>query len=165
MTPRDTFISGISLLLIAALFFVIGGRDPPPRAKLTEVLGPLSYVESVRGRYGLSAVRFGVKTDPRNFQYHSKEGAVSDVLRALKQATASDVRITFDSTESHTPMLDDRSFHTAYELKVGGRTIRSYDQVRASWRGNNDVGLWVGYPAAVVGTLFMVLYFLKRGRA
>lgn len=154
--------SGILLLFIALLFLVISGDAPPPRASLVTVTGQLRYIEKVYGRFGLSAMRFGLEGDSRNFQYYSKEGCLDLVEQSLERAASSEVQILINAHESHTPWFDDRSFHTVYELKLDGQTIRTYEEVLSAWRNNNAVGPWVGYPAALAGTIFLLMHFWKR---
>jgi len=159
---NDTRTVGICLLLIAALFLGISRGDPPKKSDLVEVSGTLRSVEKVYGRYGLSSIRFGLTSDSRTFQYYSKEGALGIVEEALDHARGSEVKVLFDARSTHTPWFGNRPLFTAYELKVGTHTVRSYEAMLSFWRSDNTVGLWIGYPAAVAGVFFLFMHFRKR---
>lgn len=163
---HETLKAGVGVLGLSALFFAIGfiSHEPPPRSSLTELTGQLRYVERVLSKRSLNAIRFGLTSDPRHFQYVSKAGAANEVLEALEGAEERRVRIAFDSSDSHTPWFEDRALYTIYELTVEGRPVRSYDQVASSWTGDNAFGRWVAYGLASGGLLLLFVHFRARRR-
>ena len=161
-TSRSMLVCSALLFVLAAMFYLLSQGEPPPKERLATAGGTLRYVEGVYRRANLASVRFGLETDGRNFQYHSKLGRQDLVYEALSRAERSEVTLWFDASRSNSPMFDGRSFHTVYALNVDGVTVRSYESVLDSWRADNKVGNWAAYGSAIGAGVFVGIYFWKR---
>jgi len=73
------------------------------------------------------------------------------VEQELRRSAQQPVRVMVDPADR---------FSTVYEVAVGGRIIRSYDEVAAAWRHGNRLGLWTACALAVVGAV--VLFRARR---
>jgi hypothetical protein len=154
---------GVILTLFGVVILTLVGGTAPERSRLVEAGGPLRGLEKVTGKGGgLSAIRFSVETDPRWFQYVAKAGRIADVWSALESADRSTIGVLFDPAGAHSPVGDERSFYTVYELRAGERTVRPYAEVAASWRRDEDVGRWLGWGTAIAGVILLVIYYGRR---
>lgn len=162
MTSRDRLVSGFLLFALASVFFYAGDDEPSARDDLVEVSGSLSFVEEVVARSSLSAVRFALSSDRRYFHYDSKGGRIRDVIGALRTARSGTVRVLFDPSSPFQPTGDDRIFYSVYELTVGGKDIRAYDQVVDARRSDNEFGKWAGYATALGGAFLFLWGILQR---
>jgi hypothetical protein len=60
------------------------------------------------------------------------------------------------------PPLDGRTFHTALDIRVGAKTVRSYSEVVESWRSNSNIGMGLGSAAAFTGAAVLLVHFWRR---
>lgn len=160
---RNILIWGIALLTFGALVLALVDKGAPDRSQLTEVAGQLKSLDKSTSKGGgLSAVRFSLTTDHRDFHYISKAGHIDEVWSALQQAGHSKISLLIDSADHHSLPFEDRVFYMAYEIRVGGNLIRSYPQVAESWVADNVAGELLGYGSAVIGFALIFIHFLKR---
>ena len=101
-------------------------------------------------------------TDPRHFHYLSKAGHIADVWSALDNADRSELSVLIDPSSSHSPPLDDRAFYTAFEIRVGAKTIRPYAEVSKSRRSDDRIGVWLGSGTAIIGVALLLIHFGRR---
>ncbi|MBD5802234.1 hypothetical protein AZOA_16600 [Azoarcus sp. Aa7] len=162
---RNGLIWGVVLLAFGAFVLALVDKGIPDRSRLTEVLGQLKSLDKATSKGGgISAVRFSLATDQRDFHYISKSGQIDAVWNAMQQAGHSEIGLLIDSADSHSPPFENRSFYTAYEIRIGGNLIRSYPQIAESWDGDNFVGELLGYGASLIGVALIVVPFLMRRR-
>lgn len=160
---RNILTWGIVLLTFGAFVLALVDKGIPDRSRLTEVVGQLKSLDKTTSKGGgLSAVRFSMTTDHRDFHYISKAGHIDEVWSALQQAGHSEISLLIDSADPNSPPFEDRTFYMAYEIRVGGNLIRSYPQVAEFWGTDNFVGELLGYGSAVIGVSLIFIHFLKR---
>ncbi len=140
--------------MFGAVVLALVGDTVPDRSRLIAV--------STGKGWGPSAIRFTLTTDPRHFHYLSKAGHIADVWGALETAGRSELGVLIDPTSSHSPPMDERAFYTAFEIRVGARTIRPYAEVSGSRRRDNDIGVWLGSGTAIMGVALLLLPFWRR---
>jgi hypothetical protein len=125
----------ICFLLLAVLFALLGMQNQPSRAELTSVEGLITRVTpSTTSGKAEVPTRFGIVGDPRWFQYLSTAGDSARVERELFQAHEQPVRLLVDSNDR---------FSTVFEVVIGGRVIRSYEEVDEAWRSNQRYSIWL----------------------
>jgi hypothetical protein len=147
VTSNQRKTSGFCLLILAAIFAAISLDAPPSRANLQALEGRVEeVVPATSGKNGLPT-RFRLSGDARLLQYHSKSGDMGRVEQELRRSAQEPVRVLVDSADR---------FSTVYEVIVGGRTVRSYDDVTTAWRRDNQLGLWIACASAVVGALVLM---------
>lgn len=160
---RNIFTWGIVLLTFGAFVLALVDKGIPDKSRLTEVVGHLKSLDKTTSKGGgLSAVRFSLTTDHRDFHYLSKAGQINEVWSALQQAGHSEISLLIDSADSHSPPFENRTFYMAYEIRVGGNLISPYLQVAESWDTSNFVGELLGYGSAAIGVALIFIHFLKR---
>ena len=126
-----------ALLGILILYGSTQGTGIPERSELQTASGLVEWIES--DKYG---VKFGLTRESRAFDYASKGnalGLVKDTLKRKGQA----VTVLFDPSSPGGPVYSKEVFYQVYELSVLGVPVRTYDQVQASWKSDNRVGVWV----------------------
>lgn len=152
-------INGICVLLGGIVFAGIPllNGSVPAREQLVEVSGPVaSLTPSTSGKNGLP-VRFSLRGDDRTFQYLSIGKEMLLVEESLKGADQEIIRVLIDPK-------DDFAYPTAYEVRVGERTIRPYSDVSAAFDRNNQIGLWIGEILTAAGLLMLAIAAVKRRR-
>lgn len=160
---RNIRTTGIALLVFGAIVLALLGEGIPDRSRLIQVTGTLRSLEKATSKGGgLSTVRFSLAPDPRHFHYIAKAGRIDNVWIALGQAGQSEVSVLIDPSDAHVPPLEDRGFHTVFEVRVGNDVIRAYAQVVDSWGTDNIIGAGLGYGAAATGIALLFIHFLKR---
>ena len=164
---RNILIWGIVLLVFGVFVLALVDKGIPDRSLLTEVVGHLKSLDKTKSKGGgLSAVRFSLANDHRDFHYISKAGHIDEVWSALQQAGDSEINLLIDPEDSHSPPFENRTFFMAYEIIVGGKLIPPYTQVAESLDTDNFTGGLLGYGAAVIGVVLIFIHFLKsRQRA
>lgn len=163
LRSRNILTWGIVLLTFGAAVLALVDKGIPDRSRLTEVAGQLKSLDKTTSKGGgLSAVRFSLTTDHRDFHYISKAGHIDEVWSALQQAGHSEISLLIDSADPNSPSFEDRTFTMAYEIGVGGKLISSYPQVAESWGIDSILGELLGYGSAVTGVSLIFIHFLKR---
>jgi hypothetical protein len=159
-------IWGYCLLALGAAVIGLLRQELPEPARLVEVAGELRSLDTSMSKGGgLSAVRFSLSTDNRQFQYHSKAGGIDAVWQALSQAGRAQVRVRMDPQDAHTPWSGGPPRYTVYALRVGDVDVRSQAQVAEAWSTDNLVGAGLGLGAIAGGAILLLLDYLKRWRA
>ena len=147
---RTALHLGIVFVGLGAVILWLAREDVPEREKLTEVAGRLGSLEAVSSRgSSLSAVRFTLAGDRRNFSYGSSAGEIKEVWSVLERGRGAELRILADLSTAHAPLWDERVFHAAFEVSLGGKPVRRYDDVRKALENN----AWLG---GVLGWLFIL---------
>ncbi|RJR47240.1 MAG: hypothetical protein C4576_09855 [Desulfobacteraceae bacterium] len=160
---RNILTWGTVLLAFGAFVLALVDKGIPDRSHLTEVVGQLKSLDKTTSKGGgLSAVRFSLATDHRDFHYISKAGHIDEVWSALQQAGHSEISLLVDSADSHSPPFENRAFYMAYEIRVGGNLISPYPQVAESWDTDNFAGELLGYGSAIIGVALICIHFMKR---
>lgn len=103
---RNILIWGVVLLAFGALVLALVDKGIPDRSRLTEVVGELRSLDKATSKGGgISAVRFSLATDQRDFHYISKAGQIDAVWNAMQQAGHSEIGLLIDYADSHLPPL------------------------------------------------------------
>ena len=140
-------------IVVALVFFSVGvfflvyfetGTGVPRYEALQRAEGQLSWVR--QHKYG---VRFGFLGERREFDYPSKAKAVGLVFDTLSPARAQNVVIMYDSTPRR-PAFSEPYFNV-WEISVGGKRVRTFEQVVSSWESDNQIFPWVGGFMLLVG--------------
>jgi len=153
----------MALLAFGAIVLALLDEEAPDRSRLTQVTGQLRSLEKATSKGGgLSAVRFSLSTDPRNFHYISRRGK----------------SITFGAPSASGTLRGwcaDRSCRSS--LAAIGRSCFLHS-VRSQSRGRNGPTLrasrrvlgrrqfhWgrLGYGSAVTGIALLFIHLLGGG--
>lgn len=146
-TQNQRKASGVALLVLAAIFAVISFDLPPPRAGLVMIEGRVKEIVPAEPGKNGNPTRFRISGDERLLQYHSKSGDMGRVELELGRSSDQPVRVLIDSNDK---------FSTVFEVTIGGRTIRSYEEVVAAWRSGNRLGLWIAWASAIAGAVVIL---------
>ncbi|GAB6197524.1 hypothetical protein PAGU2595_028590 [Lysobacter xanthus] len=127
-----------ALMGIGVLYFCLAApAKHPQRAGLIELQGRVSSVEP--DRYG---VNFRLDQDDRTFFYARRNGAIESVSSALTNPTEQPVSFAVDP-EPHQG-LSSPPFFDVLEIATATGNLRTYDQIRASWREDYVYGVATG---------------------
>ena len=126
-----------ALLGMFILYVSTQGTGIPERSRLQVASGVVEWMGS--GKYD---VKFRLAGEPRAFDYASKGNALGLVEDTLKRRDQP-VTVLFDPFNPGGPVYSKTEFYPVYELSVSGARVRTYNQVKASWKSDNRVGVWV----------------------
>lgn len=146
------FLALISLLSCAMSIFCFEQMYPrigvPEKGSLLQSVGKVVWVKEYR--YG---TRFGLTGTGAWFVYPSKATGTGSVRDALISSPSDDVSVLYES-ETHGPIYSSDRYHDVWELTIGGRAIRTYEQSAAAWELDNRLIPWLG---AAMGLCAIVL--------
>ncbi|AUJ72420.1 hypothetical protein [Pseudoalteromonas sp. NC201] len=156
---RNVLLSVFSILG-GAYFLVSYLIDPlngfPDKNQLTEVTGHVEWIEP--HKYG---VRFKFESQNAKYNYPSKTNAMGLVQNSLENANGLVVAILTRLDETNTNHITGKKYHTVYALSVGGKNIRTYEEMADAWASDNKVGLFLGPFLIFAG--FYIAIKAKRG--
>jgi hypothetical protein len=150
LTDQSKQILWGSVLACLGALGIYSGLDPgrglPREAQLRQAVGTATWYQPYK--YG---VRFGLSGHPNGFDYLSKGNAANQVADAIGAASGKTVRVLYDPGSLGAPIYSKDKYFTVFSVTVGEQPVRSYDQVAAAWRSDNQVGYWIGWVAVAVG--------------
>jgi hypothetical protein len=117
------------------------GRTHPERSILEPVQGTVEWVKAT-GKHE-DTIRFKFKEFDKYFVYHST-GRMTWLVKEKLDVPNSNIEILVDMSDSHSPPLDDHSYHTVYEVKSNNEDVRSYEQVKDAYLSDFKFVLWIG---------------------
>lgn len=146
---RELAVYGAFAMAMAVLCF--SQTDPkagiPARSELANARGQLAWVEE--HKYG---TRFGLVGIAASFDYRSKAGGMQTVRRALEYAGSSTISVDYANDELSSQKKD----HEVWVLSVGSKTIRTFEETRTSWEGDNRLIPWIGAMMLAMAAFFGV---------
>lgn len=155
------FVSALSFALAIFLSMNLDPRSGIPReSDLLEASGGVAWLR--QGKYG---TRFGLAGVERQFTYSSKSNGMDVVSSALRGADGSSVSVRYEA-EAFGPLFSDQRYHRVWELKVGGRIIRSHAESAAAWESDNRLTPWLAAVMTLSGLyLGFTAWRLRRQEA
>lgn len=112
LRSRNLLLWGVVLLAFGAVVLALLDKGIPDRSRLTEVAGQLKSLDKATSKGGgLSAVRFPLTTDQRNFHYIAKAGQINEVWSSLQKAGRSEISLLIDFADPHPPAFEERTFY------------------------------------------------------
>ena len=111
----------------------------PAYDELQEIQGRIAWIEPYK--FG---VRFGFDGDDRNFAYLSKADAHHLVTQHLVSAGDHLIAVLAELDDSHSPLYNDKEYHVVFQVAVGEKTVRPYQDVAAAWASDNKLMLLLG---------------------
>ncbi|MEL7449079.1 MAG: hypothetical protein AAFN78_07700 [Pseudomonadota bacterium] len=148
--------------MMGAAFLYMHWSDPtgglPAYEELTELSGQISWVSEYK--YG---VRFGLAGNPDKLVYSSRQRAVGLVERSLTMAKERTVVVLASLTDPVGPIFGDTVYYRVLEIRVDGKTVRSYEESAVAWLSNQRLMPYLG-AFLVVGGLIMVRKKLQERR-
>jgi hypothetical protein len=136
----------------------LGVSSKPPRHdQLTTVRGTVSQVVHLRNE-----VQFRVADDARAYIYSDIGGGFIAIERALRSARGKTITIKVDAAEPRRLLLSDGPEFRVWEIQIGEQPLRSYDDIAAAWRQNNQMNLFLGGPALLLGGIFLLVRRYRR---
>jgi hypothetical protein len=112
---------------------------------------------------GKSSVKFSLQGDAHHFQFLSRSGALPPVHQALSGAGVERVTVLYDPAHNWQPPLDDKAYHTVYEIRVSDRILVSYEQARVAWQRNQGLGTLLGLAFLLGGAAWLVFARIRQG--
>jgi hypothetical protein len=123
--------------LIAPLINPLNGL--PNKSELVGVSGKVYWIKS--HDYG---VKFKLENDETIFNYPSKANSVGIVESALEYSENNSIKVLIKLNDFNKNLITGQEYTDIYEISVGDNLIRSYDDVKDAWAGDNKVGLFLG---------------------
>ena len=124
---------------VVGVFLVLEWRFPAA-ARLETVTGRVDWTYDSRG-----AMYFATRTTPAQFVVHVKGDSDGRLREALRAATKLyPVTVRFDRSQLNHPGFLPGDFYVAYGVSVGGKEVTALSDVRASYRRDNFVALFMG---------------------
>lgn len=130
----------------------------PPQGSLVSASGAVKSVIKQK-----SSVKFSLQGE-RHFQHLSQSGDLRTVYEALSAAGSETVTVWFDPEQSWQPAMDENAYHTVYQIHVAERTLLRYEQVRAAWQVNQQIGKGLGMAFLFVGAALVIFARLRKAR-
>ncbi|MDO6428377.1 hypothetical protein Q4489_15280 [Thalassotalea sp. 1_MG-2023] len=145
--------------LVGGIYFLVTPLlDPvnglPEKDELTEIRGTIEWVK--KHKYG---VKFKLADKENTFNYPSKANSSTAVNSALSNAGHETIAILAVLDDFNTNYVTGKKFIDVYQVVVDDKTIRSYEQVRKAWEGDNKVGLFLG-PFMI----FAAFYIFRKAK-
>ena len=155
---RGAVAWGVALLVFGVVVLFLSGWKVATAPELAELRGQLASLEKTTSRGGgLSSIRFSINTDVRHLQYVSTQDAIDSVWFTLERAGRAELTVMVDTSGSPAPLLDRHRFHTVYELRLDGRTIRSYPEVTQALDANQLLGRALGWISVLAGIVMFAM--------
>lgn len=105
-----------------------------------------------KDKYGID---IGLVDGERTFRYYSKARCLGCVWRVLRSDSIVEIGHSVDG--------DGTAGGTVYQISVDGRVVRSYDDIRAGYAGDNRIGFWLVPTFFVIGFYLMACaYFTNK---
>jgi hypothetical protein len=124
---------------LIAVFIALEIRFPAA-AQLHTVTGRVDWTYDSRG-----AMYFATQTTPQQFVVHVKGDGDGRLRAALQSATKLyPVTVRYDPEQVNHPGFIPGDFLVAYGISVGGKEVTSLADVRASYRRDDLVALFLG---------------------
>jgi hypothetical protein len=145
--------------LVGGIYFLVTPLlDPvnglPAKDELTEVKGTVEWVK--KHKYG---VKFKLANKETTFNYSSKANSSTEVNSALLNAGHEAITILTVLDDFNTNYVTGKKFINVYQVVVGDTTIRSYEQVKKAWEGDNKIGFFLG-PFMI----FAAFYIFRKAK-
>lgn len=128
----------------------------PDKSALLAAHGRVVAVGSER--YG---VKFRLQGRPEIFYLPSKAGGSGAAEAALDRAGSAVVSVLFEA-EPRRPLFSDDRRYDVWQLTVGDRDVRTFEQSGAGWRSDNSVARWVFAFSLALGVYFALLAWRAR---
>ncbi|GAA0859656.1 hypothetical protein [Aliiglaciecola litoralis] len=129
------------------------GRTHPERSILEQFNGTIEWIKETGAGRGEDSIRFKFNEFDKYFVYHSTE------IRLVKdrlEIPNSNVEILVDLSDSHSPPIDEHSYHTVYEVISNHVNVRSYEQVKNAYTSDFKSVLWSGLGLFVFSALVLL---------
>ena len=110
----------------------MGEGDVPNFDELHQIEGKIETVWA-SGKYG-NTIRIKLENDPRYFVYGSISGEAGLVKRLT--LVGSTAKLDFSPLNTHSPIFDDNTYHTIYQLTIDEKLVRAYSQIARKYREN-----------------------------
>jgi hypothetical protein len=137
------------------------GLTHPARAVLERFKGTVEWVKETEAGRGEDSIRFKFKEFEKYFVYHSTEASL---VKEKLEIPNSNIEILVDMSDSHSPPLDEHSYHTVYEVVSDSANVRSYEQVKNAYMSDFKYILWIGLGLFVFSALFLLYETYKYRR-
>jgi hypothetical protein len=144
-----------ALALVMGVFFLSqinpeGGI--PAHSELASATGQLAWME--KHKYG---TRFGLVGIAENFNYPSKANGMQSVRRALERAGSTTISVKYSVGEDKSQLKS----HDVWALDVGDQPIRTFEETRTAWEGDNRLIPWIGVMMLAIA--FALGFSARRG--
>lgn len=126
----------------------------PKRESLLSASGAVTAVQS-----GKSGVAFTLEGQVPRFHYLSKGKAIGVVEQGLAPGPGRIVGVLYEDKGS-APVLSDGIHYNVFEITLNGKPVRSYEQVRAAWHADNQIGAWLAGVFLLAAGYFIRLAFI-----
>lgn len=121
----------------------------PKQEDLIEVQGRVEWVK--RHKYG---VKFKFKDETDIYNYMSKIDAVGKVKSSLSNAGDAVVSVLIKPNDISKNLITDEQYNDVYQVKISGRFVRSYGEVKEAWASDNKIGLYMG-PIFILAAIYL----------
>ena len=147
-------IAAILSMIFWLLFVLFSSMSStiPKKMNLTSFTGSLNNIHKTYGKGGINTIHFCLTTDSRCFKYSNQQKGLEIVFQQLNEASGLPIQILYDS---ECPASNSCS---AYEIKINGRMVRSYEQYFTAKRFDSAIGMIGGF---IFFLLSIGLYFRK----
>ncbi len=151
----------VCAMLGAFIYYESETAELPEIETLSSESGKLQWVKetSVGARGSGKKPRFKLRGSAKVFGYSSKSGRSAWVLGKLEQTSSEVVEVLYDENEPGRPLFSNTEVFSVYSISIGGRKIRSYEEVASAWDEDNATGRYLGAFFVLLGLGLPVLGF------